>query len=355
MYIPLLLNEASKNAEEVIASYAFSATLAIQDITHLASSGVSAVHIAKRLESSTESQSFLFALSTRHAPRATGKFGYGQLSSADLLDVAAWVFISLPLLEDRNVLEASITLDAAVAPLPGEPLPEQPWQAALQLIDELAGSLQRPIRQIWITQAPHSPPHPFLNEFGYTAAYTEKQATFPLKTLSTLPPTAACDVVYNMDFAPDDIDAFLHLLSDASAHYPRGALQLDSVTWTNQRLTEAAARLRDRGGNQLTAIARDATGTPCGLAEAVRFRHDDKTICELGLVYLLPEQRGHGLGMAMIASVLEAACKRWEDTTTCYVSYPAHSPQAQRMMKTLTATTITISTAWQKSSNYSAR
>ena len=48
--------------EAVTGAYAFSATLAIQDITGLATSGVSASHVRTRLVPSAESAAHLFAL-----------------------------------------------------------------------------------------------------------------------------------------------------------------------------------------------------------------------------------------------------------------------------------------------------
>ena len=74
---------------EAINAYVFSSTLAAQDITGLSTSGVSAAHVAKRLEGSAESLSYLFALTTREAPRPLGELGYPALSPDDLLDVEA--------------------------------------------------------------------------------------------------------------------------------------------------------------------------------------------------------------------------------------------------------------------------
>ena len=49
---------------------------------------------------------------------------------------------------------------------------------------------------------------------------------------------------------------FSALLTAASRDYPRGDLQMDTIEWDLQRITDAGARLMDRGGQQLTGVAR---------------------------------------------------------------------------------------------------
>lgn len=329
---------------EAIGAYVFSSTLAAQDITGLATSGVSAAHVIKRLEGSAESRSYLFALTSREAPRPLGALGYPAIQD-DLLDIAAWVFISLPLLEDVRVIEAHITLDAAIAPLPGVPIPQEPWLSALSLTDALSNALTRPIRHIWVTHALGADEPPALRAADYSPAFSEVQATLALENVSA--PQLAMDVVADMNFAPEDIPAFLRLLASASANYPRGELILDTVDWTRERLADAAARLRDRGGTQLTALARTASGDVVGLAEAVTFDHDVESVCELGLVYVLPEHRGRGLGRATVSAVLRAARERWEEADTAFVSYPADEAAAVALARSFGVEEVSATTVWQ--------
>ncbi|SDL77959.1 L-amino acid N-acyltransferase YncA [Corynebacterium mycetoides] len=329
---------------EAVGAYVFSSTLAAQDITGLSTSGVSAAHVIKRLEGSAESLSYLFALTTREAPRPLGDLGYPAIQD-DLLDIAAWVFISLPLLEDVRVIEAHITLDAAIAPLPGEPIPEAPWLSALSLIDALSNAFTRPIRHIWVTHTLGADEPPALRAAGYSPAFSEVQATLTLENVSA--PQLDMDVVADMNYAPEDIPAFLRLLASASANYPRGELILDTVDWTRERLADAAARLRDRGGTQLTALARAASGDVVGLAEAVTFDHDVESVCELGLVYVLPEHRGRGLGRATVSAVLRAARERWEEADTAFVSYPADEAAAVALARSFGVEEVSPTTVWQ--------
>lgn len=341
MLAPLILGRAqSPDFHEAVAAYVFSATLAIQDITGLASSGVTASHVAKRLEGSTESRSLLFALSARTAPRPLGELGYPELAEEDLLDTEAWVFVSLPLLEDLGVIEAHVTLDAAIAPLPGEAIPPAPWESALSLLDALSDALDRPIRQVWVTgQAPAC-----LAEFGYAPAFTEVQAVFDVPEL----PAGPCDVVADMAFAPADLAGLRGVLTSSSRDYPRGQLVMDTVEWDEARLHDAGARLLDRGGAQLTALARDCGGRVVGMAEVVHYDSDAQNLCEIGLVYVVPQHRRRGHAREMLASALAAARRRWPKLDTGYLSYPAGDAAAEAVAGSLGAREVSATTAWQK-------
>ena len=343
MLRPLILGRAgSPDVADAVAAYAFSATLAIQDITGLSTSGVSAAHIAKRLEGSAESLSHLFALTPRPAPRPVGAMGYPEPTGEDLLDVAAWVFVSLPLLEDLRVIEAHVTLDASIAPLPGEAIPAEPWEAALSLLDALSTTLGRPVRQVWVTSAAGAAAPEALPARGYTPAFSETQAVFDAPDT-----TGPCDVVADMEFAASDLPSLREVLTSSSKLYPRGDLVMDTVVWDEKRLRDAGARLLDRGGSQLTALARDGGGRIVGMAEVVHYDSDADNLCELGLVYVLPGERRSGHARRMIASALAAARSRWPKVDTGYLSYPAGDPAAEAMAARLGATTVSVTTAWQ--------
>lgn len=342
MLHPLLVGRpGTPDAEAAIASYVFSATLAIQDITGLTASGVSAPHVATRLKGSAESRSMLFALSSRHAPRPLSELGYPLFGAEDGLDVEAWVFVSLPLLEDFSVIEAHVTLDASVAPLPGDPIPPQQWHGALSLLDALSTALDRPIHQVWVTGAAPAA----LPARGYEAAFTEAQAVFPVPD-SPLP--WSCDVVDDMNFSPADRSALQGLLTSSSADYPRGGLVMDTVIWDDARLRDAAARLADRGGSQITALARDGGGRVVGMAEVVHYSSDSANLCELGLVYVLPGHRRAGHATRMLRCALAAARRRWPEVDTSYLSYPAGDPAAEAVAAALGAREVSVTTAWQR-------
>lgn len=343
------------SSEAVVGGYAFSATLAIQDITGLATSGVSASHIAKRLEPSTESEAILFALTSQQPLRPVTSLGYRELFDDDLAHTDAWLFVSLPLLEDRSVIEANFTFDSEIAPLPGEPVPTEPWIAALSLLDDLSTRLDRSIRQLWVTHSPGDDTPPGLVDAGYTAAFREDQATFEIAALDSLAASAPAEfaVIEGPGFfsqrkaGPQEVEQFFSLLTAASRDYPRGELIMDTIDWDLARIRDAGARLKDRGGAQLTGLAY-VDGVIVGLCEVVRFHADNPKVCELGLVYVLPEHRGRGIGAAMLRASLSRAQEVWEDLETAYCSYPADSESAAAIMNAVGAETVSATTAWQK-------
>lgn len=406
-YVP---RPGSEYSDYVVGGYAFSATLAIQDITGLATSGVTAAHIAKRLEPSAESESYLFAIAEPTGPRPVTDLGFAEFSPLDLDSVQAWVFVSLPLLDDRGVIEANFTFDSEIAPMPGDPVPEEPWHAALLLIDALSARLSRPTRQIWVTHEPGSADPPALREHGYAPAFTEDQATFAWPAAATggagssagaagsaggpaagaagfaggsaagaagaAGRPAAITVVRGPGFSPaggswptrtapaGEAEQFSALLTSASKNYPRGELVLEPIEWDLPRIADAGARLSDRGGAQLTGVARvraggggtggaagaggEAGSRIVGMCEAVHYHSDDRKVCELGLVYVLPEYRGRGIGTALVRETLDAAAEAWEGLETVYCSYPAGSGAAEAMMRSLGARVVSSTTAWQK-------
>ena len=342
----------------MVGGYAFSSTLAIQDITGLATSGVSAAHIAKRLEPSAESEALLFGLASSQHLRPVTNLGYPELFAEDLDFLDAWLFVSLPLLEDRGVIEANFTFDSELAPLPGEPVPDAPWESALSLLDDLSARLARPTRQLWVTHAVEADEPPHVRGYGYTPAFREVQGTFSISAIERLPDAeGAADAEFAVIEGPgffsrrkagaDEVQQFSRLLTAASRDYPRGELIMDTIEWDIERIRDAGARLQDRGGAQLTGLAY-VDGVIVGLCEVVRFTADDAKVCELGLVYVLPEHRRRGIGSAMLRATLKRAKEIWEDLETVYCSYPADSPAANAIMRGLDAEVVSSTTAWQK-------
>ena len=122
---------------------------------------------------------------------------------------------------------------------------------------------------------------------------------------------------------------------------------MDTIEWDLDRIRDAGARLQDRGGSQLTGLAY-VDGECVGLCEVVRYASDDPKVCELGLVYVMPEYRGRGIGAGMLRTSMERAKETWEDLETVYCSYPADTPAAQALIRRLGAGVVSSTTAWQK-------
>ena len=69
---------------------------------------------------------------------------------------------------------------------------------------------------------------------------------------------------------------------------------------------------------------------------------------ELGLVYVLPDARGHGAATQLISSALSAARAEWPKVETCYASVPSASEPVERLLRAADAEIMSGSTAWQK-------
>ncbi|WP_018297974.1 GNAT family N-acetyltransferase [Corynebacterium lubricantis] len=338
---------------EALGQYAFSSTLAIQDITSDVTSGTSASRLAVRLAGSAESDAYLFALCTSPpGPRDIGAFGYPAVpstgTSGDPLEVAAWVMISLPLLEDTRVIEAHVTIDASIAPLPGEPLDgdvTQAWEGALSLIDELSLRLERPIRQLWITHGASDLRGPELLEAnGYRAAFTEIQAKVSLEP-ATLSPSV--HIAYDMRFPAEHSASMASIYTDSSARLPRGELIMDTIAWSEQRILDASGRLLAKGGEQITAyILRE--GTVVAFSEVMRFSGAEDTVIELGATFVLEAFRNQGLGKAVMFSALAEARSRWPKARTGYTSYPDTVKSIAHLNQELGEDIISATTAWQR-------
>ena len=201
--------------------------------------------------------------------------------------------------------------------------------------------------------AADEPPH--VRGYGYAPAFREDQGTFSVSAIEGLPDAADAQfsVVQGPGFsarrnaAPGELEQFSRLLTSASRDYPRGELVMDAIEWDLARIQDAGARLQDRGGSQLTGLAY-VNGECVGLCEVVRYFSDDPKVCELGLIYLLPEHRGRGIGSAMLRASLTRAKEIWEDLETVYCSYPADSAAASAIMRVVDAETVSTTTAWQK-------
>ncbi|MHA2789170.1 GNAT family N-acetyltransferase [Corynebacterium sp. S7] len=344
---------AGAAVSEELGQYAFSSTLAIQDITGDVTSGTSASRLAVRLAGSAESDAYLFALCTSPpGPRDIGAFGYPAVastgSSGDPLEVAAWVMISLPLLEDVRVIEAHVTIDASIAPLPGAPLDDevqQAWEGALSLIDELSSRLARPIRQLWITHGYADSRGPAaLTSAGYSPAITEIQSKLQLSP-ATL--SSAVLLANDMQFPTEHAASMATIYTDSSATLPRGELILDTINWTEARIRDASGRLLAKGGEQITAyVVRD--GAVVAFSEVMRFAGAEESVIELGATFVSAPHRGQGLGRAVMFSVLSAAQLRWPEAQVGYTSYPSSVESIAHLNRELGEEIISATTAWQR-------
>ncbi len=94
------------------------------------------------------------------------------------------------------------------------------------------------------------------------------------------------------------VDDFCRLLEAFLTHIPLGDLDLEAARWTPERLREGEERARLANRVQLVAVALAPDGRLCGFSD-VRLSRYQPTYGEVGGTLVLPEHRGHRLGLAM--------------------------------------------------------
>jgi RimJ/RimL family protein N-acetyltransferase len=105
--------------------------------------------------------------------------------------------------------------------------------------------------------------------------------------------------------APEDLVSSYALAKRAIADAPTGDLAIEFPDWTVARVREREESLRERGGEGRVVVAiQEQTGAVVGLTEIERFDRAPTQAMQQDTV-VVPEHRGHGLGLAMKARMLE--------------------------------------------------
>ncbi|MBB6628790.1 GNAT family N-acetyltransferase [Nocardioides sp. KIGAM211] len=94
------------------------------------------------------------------------------------------------------------------------------------------------------------------------------------------------------------VDDFCALLSAFMGLIPTGDLDLREAEWTPERLHEHEERTRATGRTWVVALAVDPDGRACGFSE-LGISSQDPRHAEVGGTMVLPEHRGHRLGLGM--------------------------------------------------------
>lgn len=79
---------------------------------------------------------------------------------------------------------------------------------------------------------------------------------------------------------------------------PTGDLDLENMTWNEQRLVEHEQRMRDTGRDWLVAVAIAPDGEPVGFTE-LALQVENPGTCWVGGTLVAPAHRGHRLGLAV--------------------------------------------------------
>lgn len=331
-----------RESADVVRTFCFTQNLAAQEASGDRLASVSVERVLTRLEGSTESDALLLALvdeSLTPVLAPVGDLGLPVLPASDDerdLEVAAFAYLSIPLLEERRVVEVEIVLDAAHLPLPGEELDADAVEIRAELmhgVEGLCRALGRDIIQLWSDSG--APEH-------YSPAVTVDQYALRVATpLLRVPDAFSIRIARN--YAP--VDGLSTLLSTASADADHGHLHTEPVEWTEQRLREAAARLTARGETQLVVLLVDGSGTARALCEFTAHSGADPAVAELGVVAVDRGFRGRGLGHAVLAAGL---ANLPPEVRTIYASAAAGDTATARLLAPYTPELLTSATAWQR-------
>lgn len=92
--------------------------------------------------------------------------------------------------------------------------------------------------------------------------------------------------------------AYCRLQSVFLDEAPLGDMEIQAETWDARRVHERDDRLAGAGRHQIGAVALAPDGSPAGLCE-LTVADADPAIAMQGITLVLPEHRGHRLGMAL--------------------------------------------------------
>ncbi|MDR7329522.1 GNAT family acetyltransferase [Corynebacterium guangdongense] len=355
---------ASEEPSDDLRTFVFMANLAAQEATGDAAASVSLERVFSRLKGSSESDSILLALVDGQLDAPRSALGHPLISSSapedasPVHDVLGFTHLSVPLLEERDIIEFELVLDVEYLPMPGEDLGEQARTVIRTLVDavvDAARTLGRHVLQIWIVhpvgQTPGTGPMArSLAALGFERALTEVQSALPVPDSrpAALPEDLRVEVVSDYAVPPHLIDDVLTLLSDASTDVPHGGLRTERAVWTPQRLSDAAARLHDRDGHHLLVLLVDAEGSALALTEFMTHAGSTPGVVEQGVTFVAARHRGRGFGLAVTRWGLTALRETWPDATRVYTSNATTHEAMLRINDAVGREPVSGSSAWQR-------
>ena len=355
---------ASEEPSDDLRNFVFMANLAAQEATGDAAASVSVERVFSRLKGSSESDSILLALVDEELDAPCSALGHPLISSSapedasPVHDILGFTHLSIPLLEERDIIEFELVLDVDYLPMPGEDLDDEARTVIRTLVDaaaDAARALGRHVLQIWIVhptgEAPGTGPMAqILAALGFERALTEVQSVLPVPDSrpATLPEGLRVEVVADYTVPPHFVDDVLRLLSDASADVPHGGLRTERAVWTPQRLADAAARLRDRDGRHLLVMLVDAEGSALALTEFMTHAGSTPGVVEQGVTFVAAGHRGRGLGLAVKRWGLSAVRAAWPNAARVYTSNAATAEAMLRINDAVGREPVSGSSAWQR-------
>jgi GNAT superfamily N-acetyltransferase len=142
---------------------------------------------------------------------------------------------------------------------------------------------------------------------GYAVANREGMKAVHLDAAETLWPPLEAEVeaalgdyrvVTWRDICPEEyVESFAHAVSRAMSLIPQGDLDLDDRAWTAESIREYEQHRIEIGLVTVESAAVSRDGTVVGLT-GLRTNVADPRIARIGITMVLPEHRGHRLGLA---------------------------------------------------------
>lgn len=357
---------------DAVRNFVFMANLAAQESSGDPASSVSTQRVLHRLRGSEESDSVLLALVDAPAPHSPGDeplsgLGYPRLPATEAPEGAdevaeemlGFAHLSLPLLEERHIVEFECVLDVGLLPVPGQELSLQGrvvYRRLLAEVEALAARLGRTTLQLWLVHPAGEEPGTgtfarALATHGFEMGLAEIQGLIDLGRVdpaeAVVPEGTRLTVVEDYDVPADLREGVLELMTAASTDIPHGLMDTEAAVWTPERLRAAAARLRDRGAVNLMVVLHDDSGV-LAISEFSRHAGSDPTVAEQGVTIVSPHARGRGLGRVVKLIGLARLRESLPQVTRVYTSNAVDNTGMRAINDSLGWKMISRSSAWQK-------
>jgi len=235
-------------------------------------------------------------------PRPHPDFGVQLFTAHAGVDVVGAAMVNLPLKDNRSVSYAEV----------GVPPEHRRHGFGSVLLAEVerrsrAAGRDRALFEVYVPPEGDSDGIGFAEHHGYSVANREGMKGVDLETAPSQWPALETEVEaargdYRIaawrDACPEDlIEGFGAALSRVMSLIPQGDLDLEDADFTVERLRSHERRRRDIGVVTFEAAAVAPDGTVAGLS-GVRVNRHDPRVAHVAVTMVLPEHRGHRLGMA---------------------------------------------------------
>lgn len=337
----------------MLRELAFLANLAAQETTGDTATSLSVERLAHRLRGSAVYDSVALARIDAPVDRPHSSLDYPVVTDPDC-EVDGFLLLGMPLTEDRTILDVEIILDATHLPLPGatfDPEGRAVIEELLAEADAVGARLGRTTLQTWLLHPADEEPGTgefadVLRSAGYRLGLTEIQGHLPVTHRPVNHPWELTAIV-DLAVPEDVVDDVIELYQLGSDDMPRGGLQDTDITWTRQRLADAAARLTDTGRRSLNVLARDQSG-PVGLTEVTMHQGSDETVLEQDLTVVATRARGRGVAKALKQELLNRAREVFPAAGRVYTSCAADNHAMIAVNDALGWTRISGGSGWEK-------